>query len=177
MSFKEVLESIGLTAEQIAQVEAGMKEAGIYTAAQEGLDQKYADLRKEYEKFKDINPDDGSKDTRIKELEKENSDLKYKNAENKVMADYHVNNPEYISYLISQKGASLKEDGTIEGIDSIMEEIKKAQPEFFGSQTRTERRRVEVKEWNKSSALEKEPEASSLKEAIAEKIRVGGNEE
>ena len=33
MSFKEVLESIGLTAEQVTAVETGMQEAGIYLAS------------------------------------------------------------------------------------------------------------------------------------------------
>ena len=71
MSFKEILESIGLTAEQVTAVETGMQEAGIYLASEEGLDQKYADVKKELEKYDGAVIDDGSKDTRIAELEQE----------------------------------------------------------------------------------------------------------
>ena len=173
MSFKEVLEGVGLTAEQVAAVETGMQEAGIYLASEEGLDQKYADAKKELEKYDGAVIDDGSKDTRIAELEKENNSLKYQNAVDKVMAAHHVKNPEYISYLIGQKNAALKEDGTIEGIDEIMEGLKKEQPEFFGTPAR-EKRRVEVKEWRENHKAGDGGSAGTLKDAIAEKL--GGTE-
>ena len=175
MRFKEILEGIGLTAEQVAAVESGMQEAGIYLASEEGLDQKYADAKKELEKYDGAVIDDGTKDTRIAELEQENGRLKYQSAVDKVMAAYHVKNPEYISYLIGQKNAALKEDGTIDGIDEIMEGLKKDQPEFFEAPAR-EKRRVEVKEWKESHKAGSET-ADTLKGAIAEKMGMGGTEE
>lgn len=163
MKLEEILKEQGLTEEQVKAVLEGMKANGIYTAAEEGLDEKYADLKKELEK-KD--PDSEKATVEIERLTKELEQAKKDAKMRETLLKENVTDLDYIMFKLAGKELKLSDDGQVSGLDEAVKEAKTQYPDFFQTDTKTNpEKKVEVKTWNKTTE-DKPVEPENLRDAV-----------
>lgn len=159
MTLEELLKAQGLTDEQITAIIGSMKENKIYTTNEENLDIRFNKLKtdneaviKERDEAKNLieelqKSSKGNEDMqkqfteyqqRVEELEKENTQIKIDSALKLALQNAKVTDTDYMAYRIVEKlkkeGKELELDETgnaIKGVESYIEEEKKANPTFF----------------------------------------------
>lgn len=166
MTLEEILKAQGFTDEQIQAVLGAMKENNIFTAGEENLDIRYKKLQddhnaiiKERDEGKNLieqlqkaskgNEDMQAKFTeyeaKVKQLEEENAQIKLDSALKLALQNAKATDTDYMAYKITEQlkkdGKSLELDETgnnIKGIETFIEDQKKANPSFFATETKKE---------------------------------------
>ena len=158
MTLNELLKAQGLTDEQITAIVGAMKENKIYTTNEENLDIRFNKLKtdneaviKERDEAKTLieqlqKASKGNEDMqkqftdyqqRVEALEKENTQIKKDYALKVALQNAKVTDMDYMAFKIMEqlkkdgKELELDETGNIKGIDSFIEDQKKANPTFF----------------------------------------------
>lgn len=166
MTLEEILKAQGFTDEQIQAVLGAMKENNIFTAGEENLDIRYKKLQddhnaiiKERDEGKTLieqlqKSSKGNEDmqkqitdyqTKIQQLEEEKAQDKINFALKIALQNAKVTDTDYMAYKITEQlkkdGKSLELDETgnnIKGIETFIEDQKKANPSFFATETKKE---------------------------------------
>lgn len=169
MTLEEILKGQGLTEEQVKAVLDSMSENNIYTAAESGLDQKYADLKKQLEEGA---PEDGKKDEEIKRLANELASEKKAAKIREELLKAHATDIDYLMYKLGENDLKLSDDGkSITGLEKVIQDAKTQYPSFFKSDApASAEKKVEVKAWNKSE-IDTPVEPATLKDAIMMKYK------
>mgnify|MGYP003300596607 CR=1 FL=1 len=190
MTFEELLKSLGYTDEQISAITEGMKTNNLYLASEENLDIRYKKLQednnaiiKERDEGKTLieqlqKSSKGNEDmqkqitdyqTKIQQLEEEKTQDKINFALKIALQNAKVTDTDYMAYKITEQlkkdGKSLELDETgnnIKGIETFIEDQKKANPTFFATETKKE---VVTKELGKGDTGGNS-EPNSLREAL-----------
>ena len=158
MTLEELLKAQGLTDEQITAIVGAMKENKIYTTNEENLDIRFNKLKtdneaviKERDEAKTLieqlqKSSKGNEDMqkhitdyqqRIEVLEKENVQIKKDYALKVALQNAKVTDTDYMAFKIMEqlkkdgKELELDDTGNIKGIDSFIDDQKKANPTFF----------------------------------------------
>ena len=159
MTLKELLESLGYTAEQIEKILTGMKENKIYTSAEENIDERYSKLKGQHD---DASKQLGDANKLIETLQKAakgNEDLQAKIADYQKQAEEAEKRaakaerdsaikvellakgavPEDIDYLIfrlenGDAEVKMGEDGKLSGMDDAVKALKTQFPKQFAAQ-------------------------------------------
>lgn len=158
MTLEELLKAQGLTDEQITAIVGAMKENKIYTTNEENLDIRFNKLKtdneaviKERDEAKTLieqlqKSSKGNEDMqkqfteyqqKVEALEKENTQIKKDYALKVALQNAKVTDTDYMAFKIIEslkkdgKELELDETGNIKGIDSVIEDQKKANPTFF----------------------------------------------
>lgn len=166
MTLEELLKSLGYTDEQITAITDGMKTNNLYIANEENLDIRYKKLQddhnavtKERDEGKTLieqlqKSAKGNEDmqkqitdyqARITQLEEEAQQAKVESALKLALLNAKVTDTDYMAYKITEQlkkdGKSLELDETgnnIKGIETFIEDQKKANPSFFATETKKE---------------------------------------
>lgn len=190
MSFEELLKSLGYTDEQITAITEGMKTNSLYLASEENLDIRYKKLQddnnaviKERDEGKTLieqlqKSSKGNEDmqkqitdyqTKIQQLEEEKAQDKINFALKIALQNAKVTDTDYMAYKITEQlkkeGKNLELDDTgenIKGIETFIEDQKKANPTFFETEKKKE---VITKELGQGET-KGSSEPNSLKEAL-----------
>lgn len=190
MTLEELLKSLGYTDEQITAITDGMKTNNLYIVNEENLDIRYKKLQddhnavtKERDEGKTLieqlqKSAKGNEDmqkqitdyqARITQLEEEAQQAKVESALKLALLNAKVTDTDYMAYKITEQlkkdGKSLELDETgnnIKGIETFIEDQKKANPSFFATETKKE---VIEKELGKGDAGGNS-EPKSLSEAL-----------
>lgn len=193
MTFEEILKAQGFTDEQIQAVLGAMKENNIFTAGEENLDIRYRKLQddhnaviKERDEGKTLieqlqksakgNEEMQAKfteyESKLAQLEEEKNQVKIDSALKLALLNAKVTDTDYMAYKITEQlkkdGKSLELDETgnnIKGIETFIEDQKKANPTFFETERKKE---VVTKELGKGDAGGNS-EPKNLLEALQQK--------
>lgn len=165
MTLEELLKAQGLTDEQVTAIVNGMKENKIYTTNEENLDIRFNKLKtdneaviKERDEAKTLieqlqKSSKGNEDIqkqitdyqqKVEDLEKENTQIKKDYALKVALQNAKVTDTDYMAFKIMEslkkdgKELELDETGNIKGIDSFIEDQKKANPTFFETEKKKE---------------------------------------
>ena len=177
MTLEELLKAQGLSDEQIQAILGAMKENNIFTAGEENLDIRYKKLQddhnaviKERDEGKTLieqlqksakgNEEMQAKftdyETKLAQLEEEKNQFKIDSALKLALLNAKVTDTDYMAYKITEQlkkdGKSLELDETgnnIKGIETFIEDQKKANPTFFETERKKE---VVTKELGKGEA-------------------------
>ena len=159
MTLKELLESLGYTAEQIEKVLSGMKENKIYTSAQENIDERYSKLKGQHDDASKQLDDANELIKTLQESVKGNEGLQAKIADfqkqaedAKARADKAERDsaikvellakgavPEDVDYLMwridnGDTEVKMGEDGKLSGMDDAVKALKTQFPKQFATQ-------------------------------------------
>lgn len=193
MTLEELLKAQGLSDEQIQSILGAMKENNIFTASEENLDIRYKKLQddnnaiiKERDEGKNLieqlqksakgNEEMQAKFTdfenKIAQLEEEKKQAQIDSALKVALLNAKVTDTDYMAYKITEQlkkdGKNLELDDTgnaIKGIESLIEDQKKANPTFFETEKKKE---VVTKELGKGEAGGNS-EPKNLLEALQQK--------
>ena len=190
MDLKEILASQNLNEEQIAAIEAAMKENKIFTSGEENIDIRYSKLKGEHEtKIKELEGaqdlikqlQDSAKDnenvqTKIKEYEAQIQQLQADAAKAKL--DYAIKaslleknvNPDSIDYLLfkinqDNKELKLDENDKLQGID--FDELKTKYVSHFRAEDSNAGKRLDPNSLPQGGEPNNEPK--SLADALKQK--------
>lgn len=160
MGFNELLKAQGLTDEQIAAITGAMKENKIYTTTIENVDEEYNKIKGEND---DLAEQIKTANKTIADLKKNNADnealqktiadheatiktqkeayeekiknMTFDTAIKNWLVENNAKHPNLISKEFDKSKLVLKEDGSVEGIDTQGEEIKSNFVDLFGKET------------------------------------------
>lgn len=177
MTLEELLKSLGYTDEQITAITEGMKTNNLFLASEENLDIRYKKLQddhnaviKERDEGKTLieqlqksakgNEEMQAKftdyESKLAQLEEEKNQVKIDSALKLALLNAKVTDTDYMAYKITEQlkkdGKSLELDETgnnIKGIETFIEDQKKANPTFFETERKKE---VVEKELGKGEA-------------------------
>lgn len=160
MKLVEILKSQGVTDEQISKITASMKENKVYETSLENAEEKYSKMKSKkedlesqlktsndtIEDLKKNNKDNENLQKTIKEHEetieslKKDSDAKIKNLtlDNAINSKLSKVDDKYKKLLQGQfdrEKMSIKEDGTIEGLEEQFKSISETYKEWFEDTT------------------------------------------
>ena len=167
MTLAEILKANGIDDDVIGKITAEMKSNRIFTANEENLDIRYAKLKNEHttstqtisdlqrqiaemEALKAQNAnliEEANK--KIAEMQSENAKIKEDNALERALIEAKVQDVDYMKYKLKEKhpdGFKLDENGKIESINTVLDDLKVQFPTQF---TKTEKK-VEEKKLEKS---------------------------
>ena len=167
MTLAEILKANGIEDDVIGKITAEMKSNRIFTANEENLDIRYAKLKNEHttstqtisdlqrqiaemEALKAQNAnliEEANK--KIAEMQSENAKIKEDNALERALIEAKVQDVDYMKYKLKEKhpdGFKLDENGKIESINTVLDDLKVQFPTQF---TKTEKK-VEEKKLEKS---------------------------
>lgn len=167
MTLAEILKANGIEDDVIGKITAEMKSNRIFTAGEENLDIRYAKLKNEHatstqtisdlqrqiaemEALKAQNAnliEEANK--KIAEMQSENAKIKEDNALERALIEAKVQDVDYMKYKLKEKhpdGFKLDENGKIESINTVLDDLKVQFPTQF---TKTEKK-VEEKKLEKS---------------------------
>ena len=167
MTLAEILKANGIEDDVIGKITAEMKSNRIFTANEENLDIRYAKLKNEHttstqtisdlqrqiaemEALKAQNAnliEEANK--KIAEMQSENAKIKEDNALERALIEAKVQDIDYMKYKLKEKhpdGFKLDENGKIESINTVLDDLKVQFPTQF---TKTEKK-VEEKKLEKS---------------------------
>lgn len=198
MTLEELLKAQGLTDEQITAIVGAMKENKIYTTNEENLDIRFNKLKtdneaviKERDEAKTLieqlqKSSKGNEDMqkqfteyqqKVEALEKENTQIKKDYALKVALQNAKVTDTDYMAFKIMEslkkdgKELELDETGNIKGIDSFIDDQKKANPTFF--ETEHKKEVVEKKVGEGQPGGDSEPK--NLLEALQQKYNPTNN--
>ena len=167
MNFLEVLKANGIEGEVADKVVADMKANRIFTAGEENLDIRYAKLKSEHatstQTLTDLQAQLAQLEAlkvqsagQIEEANKHNAELqseieriRLNNAIERALIEAKVQDVDYMMYKIREKnpnGLKLDENGHVEGITTVLDDLKVQFPNQF---TKTEKK-IEEKKLEKS---------------------------
>lgn len=165
MTLQDILKEFLVEEDKINSFLGKMKENKIFTASEENLDVRYKKLKDDYDakdkehaesltlieelKKSSVNNEEMQNkftdyESKISQLEKENVQIKIDTALKLALQDAGVKKIDYITYQINQqlnadnKSLELDENGHIKGINDLIENQKKIEPEFFISEAKKE---------------------------------------
>lgn len=190
MTLQEILAAQNLNEEQIAAIEAAMKENKIFTSGEENIDIRYSKLKGEHEtKIKELEGaqdlikqlQDSAKDnenvqTKIKEYETQIEQLQADAAKAKIDYAIKVNlleknvNPDSIDYLLfkinqDNKELKLDENDKLQGID--FDELKTKYVSHFKAEDSNASKRLDPNSLPQGGEPNNEPK--SLADALKQK--------
>lgn len=198
MTLEELLKAQGLTDEQITAIVGAMKENKIYTTSEENLDIRFNKLKtdneaviKERDEAKTLieqlqKSSKGNEDMqkqfteyqqKVEALEKEKAQDKIKFALQVALLKEKVTDTDYMAFKINEqmkkdgKEFELDENDNIKGIESFIEDQKKANPTFF--ETEHKKEVVEKKVGEGQPGGDSEPK--NLLEALQQKYNPTNN--
>lgn len=153
MTFDEILQSQGLTAEQVEQIKGEMKQNKVYTAGEENLDIRYSKLKGDYDGvngqlteaqklIEEMKKSEGNNEAlqgkiseyeaRIAELEAEKQQVETEAALKVALLEANADDIDYLTFKIREKGEiQLGEDGKIKGLDDTIAALKTQFPNQF----------------------------------------------
>ena len=159
MTLKELLESLGYTAEQVEKILSGMKENKIYTSTEENIDERYAKLKGQHDDASNQLGDANKLIETLQKAAKGNEGLQTQIAEYQKQAEEANARaakaerdsaikvellakgavPEDIDYLIYrlENGTAevkMGEDGKLSGMDDAVKALKTQFPKQFAVQ-------------------------------------------
>ena len=152
MNLNEILKANGIEDELATKILSDMKANKIYTASEENLDIRYQKLKNEHsasaqtitdlqaqlaevEKLKVQNValvDEANK--KLAEMQAENDKIKIDYALERALIDAKVSDVDYVKYKLKEKhtdGFKLDDNGKIEGINGLLDEMKIQIPNQF----------------------------------------------
>ena len=152
MNLNEILKANGIEDEIATKILSDMKANKIYTASEENLDIRYQKLKNEHsasaqtitdlqaqlaevEKLKVQNValvDEANK--KLAEMQAENDKIKIDYALERALIDAKVSDVDYVKYKLKEKhtdGFKLDDNGKIEGINGLLDEMKIQIPNQF----------------------------------------------
>lgn len=193
MTFQEILKKYLADETKENEFLKEMKDNKIFTSSEENLDIRFKKLQDDFN-AKDLEHQEATKlidelkksnegnegiqekvteyETRIAELEKENTELRIDSALKLALQNAKVTNVDYIAYKINQdlkansKSLELDENGHIKGINELIETQKKTDPTFFETETKKE---INVKDLGRAKEVEGQAEPESLLDALKQK--------
>lgn len=153
MTFDEILQSQGLTAEQVETIKGEMKQNKVYTAGEENLDIRYSKLKGDYDGVNsqlteaqqliaDMKKSEGANEAlqgkigeyeaKIAELEAEKQQVETEAALKVALLEANAEDIDYLTFKIREKGeVSIGDDGKIKGIDDTIAALKTQFPTQF----------------------------------------------
>lgn len=167
MNLKEIMLANGIDNAVIEKIASEMKANKIYTASEENLDIRYGKLKNEhtaltqqtsdlqaqiaqFEQLKvqlTAQADEANK--KIAEMQSENAKIKTDYALERALMEAKVQDVDYLKYKLKEKhpdGFKLDENGKIESINTVIDDLKVQFPNQF---TKTEKK-IEEKKLEKS---------------------------
>lgn len=182
MKLSEVLKNVGLTDEQITEVETKMKENKIYTASEENLDIRYGKLKTDHDALvqKDTESQkliaelqksakgDETLQTKIAEYEQtiknqaeELQKTKIENALKVGLLESKATDIDYLTFKLkeSNKEISLDDNGNVKGLDDMISGLKTQFPNQFETSAKTkdvDERKLETDDKKKGDGITKE---------------------
>ena len=152
MNLNDILKANGIEDELATKILSDMKANKIYTASEENLDIRYQKLKNEHsasaqtitdlqaqlaevEKLKVQNValvDEANK--KLAEMQAENDKIKIDYALERALIDAKVSDVDYVKYKLKEKhtdGFKLDDNGKIEGINGLLDEMKIQIPNQF----------------------------------------------
>ena len=152
MNLNEILKANGIEDELATKILSDMKANKVYTASEENLDIRYQKLKNEHsasaqtitdlqaqlaevEKLKVQNialVDEANK--KLAEMQAENDKIKIDYALERALIDAKVSDVDYVKYKLKEKhtaGFKLDDNGKIEGINGLLDEMKIQIPNQF----------------------------------------------
>ena len=167
MNLTEILKAKGLDDKTIEETIGEMKQNKIFTASEENLDIRYGklkndhalaqqsitDLQSQVAQFEQIKSQNASlmeeANKKLAELQAENIRIKTDNALERALIEAKVQDVDYVKFKLKEKhpdGFKLDENGKIESINTMLDDMKVQLPNQFG---KTEKK-VEEKKLEKS---------------------------
>lgn len=165
MNLNEILLANGIGDELVGKILGDMKSNKIYTASEENLDIRYQKLKNEQsasaqtiselqtqlaelEQLKVQNValvDEANK--KIAEMQAENNKIRVDNALERALLDAKVQDVDYVKYKLKEKhtdGFKLDDNGKIDGINALLDEMKIQIPtQFEKTEKKIEEKRLE----------------------------------
>ena len=165
MNLNEILLANGIGDELVGKILGDMKSNKIYTANEENLDIRYQKLKNEHsasaqtisdlqtklaelEQLKVQNValvDEANK--KIAEMQAENDKIRVDNALERALLDAKVQDVDYVKYKLKEKhtdGFKLDDNGKIDGINALLDEMKIQIPtQFEKTEKKIEEKRLE----------------------------------
>ena len=170
MNLNEILKANGIDDELAGKILSDMKSNKIYTANEENLDIRYQKLKNEHsasaqtisdlqaqlaelEQLKVQNValvDEANK--KIAEMQAENNKIRVDNALERALLDAKVQDVDYVKYKLKEKhtqGFKLDDNGKIDGINALLDEMKIQIPtQFEKTEKKIEEKRLEKQDDN-----------------------------
>lgn len=159
MDFKELAAKYGVTEDNLDAFLAELKANKIYFSAEENMDVRYpklkadndaniaklneanrliAEMKKSQKGNEDLQTKVKEYEDKIAELDEENERLKVESATKVALLKAGGEDIDYLIYKLKQdKELKLNEDGTVDGLESMIDAMKVSMPnQFKGSQTK-----------------------------------------
>lgn len=170
MNLNEILRANGIEDDLAGKILSDMKSNKIYTASEENLDIRYQKLKNEHgasaqtisdlqaqlaelEQLKVQNValvDEANK--KIAEMQAENNKIRVDNALERALLDAKVQDVDYVKYKLKEKhtdGFKLDDNGKIDGINALLDEMKIQIPtQFEKTEKKIEEKRLEKQDDN-----------------------------
>ena len=165
MNLMEILKSNGIADDVITKITDEMRENKVYTAGEENLDIRYGKLKKEHADSQATITDLQSQIAEFERLKVENATLindandkisslqnellkvKTDNAVERALIEANVQDVDYMKYKIKEKhpdGLKMDENGKIESINTVLDELKTQFPnQFSKSEKKIEEKKLE----------------------------------
>ena len=165
MNLMEILKSNGIADDVITKITDEMRENKVYTAGEENLDIRYGKLKKDHADSQATITDLKSQIAEFERLKVENATLindandkisslqnellkvKTDNAVERALIEANVQDVDYMKYKIKEKhpdGLKMDENGKIESINTVLDELKTQFPnQFSKSEKKIEEKKLE----------------------------------
>lgn len=193
MSLEELVKKYLEDDEKTTKFLEDMKSNKMYISNEENLDIRYGKLQDDFnakvkeheeatkliEELKKSSEGNEANMSKIKDyegqvaqLQKELEQTKIEGALKVALANAKVTDVDYVAFKVKEKGElKLDDKGNIKGIDDTLKEIKTTYPTFFETEKKKE---IDVKNLGKGE--QKDPEPTSLVEALSQKYGQTKNE-
>lgn len=170
MNLNEILRANGIDDELVSKILSDMKSNKIYTASEENLDIRYQKLKNEHGASAQTISDLQSKlaeleqlkvqnvalveeaNKKIAEMQVENDKIRVDNALERALLDAKVQDVDYVKYKLKEKhtdGFKLDDNGKIDGINALLDEMKIQIPtQFEKTEKKIEEKRLEKQDDN-----------------------------
>lgn len=170
MNLNEILRANGIEDDLASKILSDMKSNKIYTANEENLDIRYQKLKNEHSASAQTISDLQSKlaeleqlkvqnvalvdeaNKKIAEMQAENNKIRVDNALERALLDAKVQDVDYVKYKLKEKhtdGFKLDDNGKIDGINALLDEMKIQIPtQFEKTEKKIEEKRLEKQDDN-----------------------------
>lgn len=167
MNLQEILASNGVADDTIANITAQMKANKIFTAGEDNLDIRYAKLKNDHTANQQIIADLQAQiaqfeqtkmqnlalvqeaNRKLESLESENARIRTDYAIERALIEAKVQDVDYMKYKLKEKhvdGFKLDENGKIESINTVLDDLKIQFPNQFAK----EQKKIEEKKLDKT---------------------------
>lgn len=165
MNLLEILKSNGISDDVITKITDEMRENKVYTAGEENLDIRYGKLKKDHAAsqgtiselqsqiagFEKLKADNATivadANNKISELQNELLKVKTDSALERALIEANVQDVDYMKYKLKEKhpdGLKLDENGKIESINTVLDDLKVQFPQQFSkAEKKVEEKKLE----------------------------------